>query len=74
MIACFHFPPGVIQQVKSKINAYDTKQNETLAQEAFMDCDVMPRDKFVYVVERGFTSLSHCFLSAHASTVCSCRV
>lgn len=39
-----------------------------------MDCDVMPRDKFVYVVERGFTGLSHCFLSAHASTVCSFRV
>lgn len=39
-----------------------------------MDCGVMPRDKFVYVVEGGFTGLSHCFLSAHGSTVCSCRM
>lgn len=39
-----------------------------------MDCGVMLRDKFVYVVEGGFTGLSHCFLSAHGSTVCSCRM
>lgn len=34
----------------------------------------MPKDKFVYVTEGGFTGLSHCFLSAHASTVCSWRM
>lgn len=50
------------------------KQNETLALKSFMGCDVMPRDKFVYVVESRFNGFSHCFLFAHASTVCSCRV
>lgn len=50
------------------------KQNETIAQKAFMGSDVMPRDKFVYVAESRLAGFSHCLFLANVSTVCSCRV